>query len=153
MRTTDAARAIVALLEEGRRRGAPAPSEELRAFLAELSASPGLRKPVNRRRTPGTGISIRTASRVGARTERATEADMAKTIDEMAQKLRGAFDSEERFETVLADPKTKKLSKAGVVTLYNSVFESPRPLARSMTKPEIFNAIRRERINRVRGRS
>lgn len=75
---------------------------------------------------------------------------MSKTIDELAQKLRDAFNSDDRFESALNDPRVQGLSKANVVTLYNRVFEEPRRLAKSMTKPEVFNAIRRERISRVR---
>ncbi|MEZ5972491.1 MAG: hypothetical protein R3C31_11830 [Hyphomonadaceae bacterium] len=77
---------------------------------------------------------------------------MAKSIEELARKLRDAFESEAQFETVLKDPTTQALSKANVVTLYKKVFDVARPLSKSLTKPDVFNAIRRERINWVRGK-
>ncbi len=78
---------------------------------------------------------------------------MSKTIEELAARLREAFENQASFETVLTAPETQGLSKANIVTLYNRVFGSEQPLAKSLTKPEILNAMRRERINRVRGRS
>lgn len=78
---------------------------------------------------------------------------MSKTIEELASRLRDAFQNQASFETVLRAPETQGLSKANIVTLYNQVFRPEQPLAKSLTKPEILNAMRRERINRVRGGS
>ncbi|MBY0563718.1 MAG: hypothetical protein K2P58_05965 [Hyphomonadaceae bacterium] len=78
---------------------------------------------------------------------------MAKTIDELAKALRDAFDNPTVFETVLNAPETQALSKASVATLYSRVFRSEQPPSRSMTKPELFRAMKRERINYARGRA
>lgn len=149
MKTSQAAREIIALLEEGRRRGASAPSDDLRQFLDELALSGGLKKPRKTKVSSKTGVSKTATPRVGARPKRPTGVEMAKTIEELAKKLRESFENPSSFETVLSDPQTQALSKANVVTLYSRVFEQPP--ARSMTKPEIFSAMRRERINWVRG--
>jgi hypothetical protein len=151
MKTAEAAKEILALLEEGARRGVASPSADLRLFLNELSASGGLKKPRKvRKLTTKTGGSKGSTPRVGVRPKRPTGVEMAKTIEELANKLRDAFESAASFETVLNDPQTQALSKANVVTLYNRLFDQqPAP---SMTKPEIFNAMRRERINWIRGR-
>lgn len=77
---------------------------------------------------------------------------MAKTIEDLAVKLRAAFDSDDQFERLLQEPHTQKLSKANVVSLFKSVFGTERPLGKSLTKPDMFNAIRRERISRMRAR-
>ncbi len=149
MKPADAAKEILALAEASARLGGPAPSEALRTFLDELAVSPGL-KAVRKSTRTGKGDSASGATRVGTRAKWSTEAEMSKTIDDLARRLREAFNSDDRFESVLSDPQTQKLSKANIVTLYNRVFEEPRPLSKSMTKPDVFNAIRRERISRVR---
>lgn len=150
MNTSQAAREIIALLEEGRQRGATGPSEELRLFLGELAESGGLKKPRKKKVTSSAGVSKVAKPRVGSRPKRPTGAEMAKTIEELARRLRDSFENPSSFETMLNDPQTQALSKANVVTLYNRVFEQTP--SRSMTKPEIFNAMRRERINWVRGK-
>ena len=150
MNTSQAAKELIALLQEGQRRGTPAPSEELQRFLSELSESGGLKKPRKKKVTSKTGVSKAASPRVGARPKKPTGAEMAKTIEELAKKLRDSFENPSSFETVLNDPQTQGLSKANVVTLYNHVFEQ-QP-SKSMSKPEIFNAMRRERINWIRGK-
>lgn len=150
MKTSQAAQELITLLEEGVRRGLPAPSEELRLFLSELATCGGLKKPRKRKVTSGTGVSKGAKPRVGTRPKRPTGAEMAKTIEELAQRLRDSFESSSSFEAVLNDPQVQALSKANVVTLYSRLFEQPP--AKSMTKPEILSAMRRERINWVRGR-
>lgn len=152
MKTSKAAQEINALLEWSVARGAPSPSVELRAFLNELALSPGLKKPRKKAETKSGESSGNVAPRVGAR-RKPPEVDMSKTINELAQRLRDAFQNPASFETVLNDPSTQGLSKANVVTLFSRVFEPEQPLSKSLTKPEMFNAMRRERINWVRGRS
>lgn len=76
---------------------------------------------------------------------------MSKTIDELAAKLREAFASDSSFEEAINAPTVQKLSKSNVVTLFNRVFETSREFPKSLTKPDLFNAIRRERVARVRG--
>jgi FtsZ-interacting cell division protein YlmF len=149
MKPSQAAKEITSLAEASARLGGPEMSPELASFLEELAVSPGL-KAVRKAKRKDQGSSMRKAPRVGARSKQHAESDMAKTIDELARKLRAAFHSDDQFESVLSDPEAQTLSKAAVVTLYNRIFEEARPIAKSMTKPEVFNAIRRERISRVR---
>jgi hypothetical protein len=152
MKTSDAAKEIVALLEEGASRGVRRPSTELQNFLTEMASSPGLKKSRKKSATKTSRTSSGAAPRVGTRRKKPPEVDMAGTIEELARKLREAFENQASFETVLSAPETQALSKANVVTLYNRVFEPEEPLSKSLSKPEIFSAMKRERINRVRGR-
>ena len=149
MKPSEAAKEIRELAADLKRLSGLDLSPELLAFLDELEVSPGL-KAVRKSKTPAVGSSPKKTPRVGARPKRDTEAEMSKTIDEIAKKLKDAFNSDDGFERALTDPQVQTLSKAHVVTLYNRVFEQPRPLAKSMTKPEVLNAFRRERISRVR---
>ena len=152
MTPKQAAKEISALLDEAEARGVHA-SSDVRAFLRELEASAGLKKPRKETATPSGQISPGdSGSRVASRPKRPV-VDMSKTIEELAARLRDAFENSSSFETVLSAPETKGLSKANIVTLYNRVFQPEQPLPKSLTKPEILNAMRRERINRVRGRS
>lgn len=153
MKTADAAKQIIALLEENEARGGSSVSPDLRAFLEELAASPGLKKPRKKSETKSRKTLVETAPRVGTGRKRPTEVEMSKTIDELAARLRSAFENQASFETVLTGAEAQGLSKANIVTLYNQVFQPEQPLSKSLTKPEILNAMRRERINRVRGRS
>lgn len=143
MRLEQAARELLELLKEAERLGAKAPSPELRAYLDAAA-----KRPVKE-------ASTRTDSpTLCGRTKRPRPGvDMSKTIEELATLLRDAFDSDTRFEQVLVRSETQNLSKSNVVTLYKKTFDSPRTLPKSMTKPELFNAFRRERINWVRGHS
>jgi hypothetical protein len=149
VKTSQAAKELIALLEEAQRRGATAPSDELRLFLNELAESGGLKKPRKKKVTSKAGVSTVATPRVGARPKRPTGAAMAKTIEDLAKRLRDSFENASSFETVLTAPETQSLSKANVVTLYSRVFNQAP--AKSMSKPEIFSAMRRERINWVRG--
>lgn len=152
MTPRQAAKEIVALLKEAE--DVTAPSAELRAFLDDLAKSPGLKKPrVNRRTTAGGGTSVGTTPRVGERTKRPTEVEMAQTIEELAKKLNDAFNSDERFEAVMTEVEAQPLTKSNVVTLYQRVFKSARAPSTSLTKPELFNALRKARIKQVRGQS
>lgn len=75
---------------------------------------------------------------------------MSHTISDLAAKLRAAFDEATEFEQVLTDPLTQSLTKPNVALLYKETFKSERSLPNGLTKPELFNVFRRERINRVR---
>ena len=150
MKTREAAHQIIALLQEGATRGAPVASAELMAFLQELAESPGLKKPRNKLSTKSRTTSPSSEPRARPRTPR-KEVDMSKTIEELAARLREAFGNQASFENVLNAPETQGLTKANIVTLYTRVFGADQRLSKSLTKPEILNAMRRERINRVRG--
>lgn len=152
MKTSEAARQIIALLEEGVTRGVPAASAELMTFLEELAQSPGLKKSRKKLSTKSRTTSLGSEARVKPR-KPPKEVDMSKTIEEIAARLREAFGNQASFETVLNAPETQGLTKANIVTLYNRVFGSEQRLSKSLSKPEILNAMRRERINRVRGAS
>lgn len=136
-----AAAEILELLEEAKRLGGSSISTELENFLKELSACGGLKKKSTRR--PGTSTPRPTS-------RRKDPLQVAKTIEELAKKLRDAFQSDQRFEEVIRRPEAQGLSKANVVTLYNRVFETQHKFSAKLTKPDLFEAIRKERIKRVR---
>lgn len=142
MTPAEAAKEITKLLQEAERRGMPAISADLHLFLQELAVCGGLKKKSTRR--AGSSPSGRRPR------GRKDEAEVAKTIDELAAKLKSAFQSDERFEEVISRPEAQSLSKANVVTLYNRVFETNHKFAAKLTKPDLFEAIRKERIKRVR---
>lgn len=150
MKPADAARELSRIIAASQQLGGPVPSAELQQFLLDLAAAPALRA-VKKSKTSKPSQTRGGALRVGSRVKRASEATMSKTIEQLAQKLRNAFQSDEQFEQVLAGLEMQTLPKASVVVLYNRIFTEPRPIAKSMTKTEIFNAIRRERIARARG--
>lgn len=149
MKPADAARELSRIVVASQRLGGPAPSPELQRFLADLAKASGL-DAVKKTKTSEGRQKAGGASRVGSRAKRANGATMSKTIEQLAQKLRDAFQSDEQFERALADPEMQTLPKASMVVLYNCIFDEPRPIAKSMTKTEVFNAIRRERIARAR---
>lgn len=142
MKPAQAAKEIEKLLREAERLGATPISAQLSSFLQELAACDGLKKKSTRR--AGSSSPPRPPR------ARKDEAEVAKTIDELAAKLRGAFQSDERFEEVISRPEAQGLSKANVVVLYNRVFETKHKFPAKLTKPDLFEAIRKERIKRVR---
>lgn len=144
MKPSDAAEEIFSLLEEGTALGARAPSPALKEFLvslAERSVSESLTGTPNK------------PSKAHTKRRQRPGADMSGTIEMLAKRLRDAFASDSQFEEVLADESTQQLTKPNVVLLYQRTFDSSRVLPKTMTKPELFNQFRRERINRVRGQA
>jgi hypothetical protein len=77
----------------------------------------------------------------------------AKTIEQLAAKLRETFMSDASFEAAVSEAAASNLSKENVVQLYNRLFDTNRKFSKALTKPDLFNAIRRDRIARVRARS
>lgn len=141
MKPTDAVAELKRLLKAGERLGAPAPSSELTAFLNALAELNG-NKPLT---SSAKGSAKR--PRVG---RKRPEADVSKTIEELAQQLRNAFRNADEFEEVLARADTQGLTKPNVVQLFARTFQTQRKLPAGMKKSDLFNAFRRERINRVR---
>jgi hypothetical protein len=142
MNLRDAIKEIKELLADGQRHGARAPSGELLAFLE--SASKQIVK------APFTDAQKTTARRRTEPRTRGRERDVSKTIEELAVKLRSAFNQANEFDKLLALPETQRLTKSNVVQLFKRTFEAtPRG---DMTKPELFDAFRRERIRHVRTR-
>lgn len=78
---------------------------------------------------------------------------MAKTIEQIADKLRANFMSDTNFEAAMSEATECGLTRDNVVQLYNKLFDTERKFGKSVTKPDLFNAIRRDRIARVRARS
>jgi hypothetical protein len=136
---------IEALLAELEARGGTRASNELREFLASLSKK-------NERKTRLTTANDASPNRVARRPARDPVA-MAKTIEELAGKLRTHFMSDANFEAAMAEVANSNLTKDNVVKLYNAVFETDRKFGKALSKPDLLNAIRRDRIARVRARS
>jgi hypothetical protein len=133
------------LLAELEASGGTRPSAELREFLNSLSKR-------TERKTQLTTANDHSPNGVAKRRVR-DPAAMAKTIEELARRLRTHFMSDDQFEAAIAEAANSNLSKDNVVQLYNAVFETDRKFGKAMTKPDLFNAIRRDRIARVRARS
>jgi len=134
------------LLGELKRLGGPNPSPELEAFLRELGRRNVRREALGNDVGPSGGTRVARKRRV-----RDLEA-MARTIEELARKLRAAFKSDAQFEAVISEASKSDLTKDNVIKLYNTLFETNRKFGGS-TKPEVYNAIRRDRIARVRAGS
>jgi Glu-tRNA(Gln) amidotransferase subunit E-like FAD-binding protein len=75
---------------------------------------------------------------------------VARTISELSSKLRAAFTSDDSFEQTVQALETSGLSKENVIELYNSVFGANKTFPKSVTKQALFNAIRKDRIAKVR---
>lgn len=146
MKPEEAVREIVALLAELERLGGAVPSPALRKFLRSLEARNKNNLELRSEGSP----SRRPRVAAGGKKDSAL---MAKTIDELASKLRENFMSDTAFEATVNEAAASGLSKDNVVALYNRLFETKRTFPRSATKPDLFNAIRRDRIARVRARS
>lgn len=136
---------LLELLRDGRRRGVREPSPELAALLVSL-AKPSVNVSVG----SGERSSSAARARVARPRKKRAKIDMSHTISDLAAKLRAAFDEATEFEQVLTDPLTQSLTKPNVALLYKETFKSERSLPNGLTKPELFNVFRRERINRVR---
>jgi hypothetical protein len=145
MTPKQAATELKMLLDELRRRGGSAPSPELNSFLESLGRR-------NVRKTRLSEATEPSREKVAKRRVRDPDA-MAKTIKELAAKLRASFMSDLQFEAAVTEAAECKLTRDNVVQLYNELFETDRKFSKSASKPDVFNAIRRDRIARVRARS
>lgn len=146
MTPKQAANEILRLLAELEMLGGSSASPDLMKFLASLQAR-------KERKVRLTGASDAAPKTSVAKRRVRDPAAMSKTIEELAAKLRTHFMSDAQFEVVMSEVANSNLSKDNVVQLYNAVFETDRKFGKSMTKPDLFNAIRRDRIARVRARS
>lgn len=81
------------------------------------------------------------------------EAAVAKKIDDLASRLRDAFPSDENFEKTVQDVESSGLTKSSVIELYKAVFGGGRSFPKSATKQSLLNAIRKDRIAKVRAAS
>lgn len=94
----------------------------------------------------------RSASKPNSKPKRDAET-VAKTISELSLKLKEAFGSDDRFEQTVQAVESSGLSKENVIALYNSVFGAEKSFPKSVTKEALFNAIRKDRIAKVRAAS
>lgn len=76
--------------------------------------------------------------------------DVSQGVKDLIAKLRSAFGDDSTFEQTVDD--ASKLPKAAIVEVYNGLFETSKKFPKSVTKPDLLNALRRERIARVRYR-
>lgn len=138
---------LQSLLADLETRGGKMPSPELRAFLETLSKR-------NARNARLSSANESSGSKGVARKRRRPDPQtMAKTVEQLVAKLNAAFMSDASFEKVVQEAASSDLTKENVVKLYNELFATERKFPKSATKPDLFNAIRRDRIARVRARS
>jgi len=78
---------------------------------------------------------------------------VAKTICELSSKLKATFSSDQSFEQTVQVVESSGLSKENVIELYNSIFETNKTFPKSVTKLALFDAIRKDRIAKVRAAS
>lgn len=124
------------------------PSNALNAFLAQIESESLTFKKQN--------TSVK-SKRVGPtavkpRTKKDPEA-VAKTIGELAARLKANFASDDSFEKTVQAVEDSGLTKEGVVQIYNSVFEVNRTFPKSTTRQALLNALRKDRIAKVRAAS
>jgi len=146
MKPEEAVREISALLAELERLGGEKPSLALRSFLRSLANRNDHKVQLGISESPSKRLRV-------AKSAKKDPALMSKTIEELAAKLRQNFMSDAAFEATVSEAAASGLSKDNVVSLYNQLFDTRRTFPRSATKPDLFNAIRRDRIARVRARS
>ncbi len=146
MTPKQAAAELQQLLGELKRLGGSSPSPELTAFLSSFGKRNVRKEPLSV--DAGPSESTRVARRPRVRDPEA----MARTVEDLARKLRAAFRSDAQFEAVISEASKSDLTKDNVIKLYNVLFETNRRFGGS-TKPQVYNAIRRDRIARVRASS
>ena len=78
---------------------------------------------------------------------------MAQTIAELSARLKANFASDESFEQGVKALESSGLTKANVVKVYNAVFDTEKSFPKSVTKAALLNALRKDRIARVRAAS
>lgn len=70
-----------------------------------------------------------------------------------SRKLSDAYRHDAEFEQLIAEMRTdRSITRADVIELYHSLFNSDREFTAKTTKPKLVDEIRRERLARVRFR-
>jgi hypothetical protein len=119
------------------------PSEGLRTFLSKLENSSFTIS------SKSTGKARRQKAPALRRGSRKDPEAVAQTIAE----LKANFASDESFEQGVKALESSGLTKANVVKVYNAVFDTEKSFPKSVTKAALLNALRKDRIARVRAAS
>lgn len=136
---------IEKLLRELELRGGPSPSDELVKFLKQIRVNPLLGKSDKPSNKPPTRTTKKSESR-----RRRSPKDVSGTISELADRLRANFKSDEDFEKSVKELADSGLTKANVVKVYNSVFDSEKTFPTKTTKAALLTAFRKDRIAKLR---
>lgn len=124
------------------------PSADLETFLKDLENEALTFKRDDASEKP----KRKRAATKAARSRKDPDA-VANTIADLAQRLRASFASDESFEANVQAVEASGLTKDAVVQVYNSVFGGNRTFPKSVTKQALLNAIRKDRIAKVRAAS
>jgi hypothetical protein len=140
--------------------------DELRGLLAELEKSkglvPSLALEIFLKDLENGSLTVMAAKKQLKTTSPASTskskqkkdpATVAKTISELSSRLRATFGSDDSFEQTVRAVESSGLTKENVIELYNSVFGANKAFPKSVTKQALFNAIRKDRIAKVRAAS
>lgn len=138
---------ILALAKRANEAGLPPLSDDAVDLLCRLSDGRARIAAIKKSETesPRSRAGSRATARPGARKER-----KAVNIDELAGRLRTAFNSDADFRALMNTPDVQGLKKDNVVALFSRVFEDARPLSKKLALPDMFSAFERERIKSVR---
>jgi hypothetical protein len=123
------------------------PSEGLRTFLSKLENSSFTIS------SKSTGKARRQKAPALRRGSRKDPEAVAQTIAELSARLKANFASDESFEQGVKALESSGLTKANVVKVYNAVFDTEKSFPKSVTKAALLNALRKDRIARVRAAS
>jgi hypothetical protein len=142
---------ILKLVLELESLGGSQPSDRLRSVL-ESDSDIVVKKPATR--TKQTSPVTSDAAKVGARTSPKKDATkVTKTISEISTKLKQAFESDSSFEQGVRDLESSGLTKAHVAQVYKEVIGSSKTFPKSVTKEALLDALRKDRIMKIRAAS
>ncbi len=147
MHKRQAIRELYSLLNELEEATGRRPSEGLKEFLSKLENSSFTIS------SKTTGKTRRHKSPVPRRASRKDPQVVAQTIADLTAKLKANFASDESFEQSVKALESSGLTKATVVKVYNAVFDTDKSFPKSVTKAALLNALRKDRIARVRAAS
>lgn len=135
------------LLDELKQSNGLVPSLALETFLKDLENGSLTVSAANRR--------LGTKSRASTLKSKPKKdpAAVAKTISELSSRLMATFGSDDSFEQTVQAVESSGLTKENVIELYNTVFGANKAFPKSVTKQALFNAIRKDRIAKVRAAS
>ena len=154
MKIADISAELKRLLAEAKRAGVSSELEGVVDKWLDVNSRSSL--TLKQAETLLTGSSAPSKTQRGARKPPKPKRDPAavsKTIEQIVATLSATFNNDMTFEASVKEAEDSSLTKDNVVAIYNQLFRTDKKFSKSVRKPDLFNAIRRERIARVRYRS
>lgn len=142
---------IQRLISELEARGGSKPSEALRAAL-DSDSDIVVKKPASKTKQPSNSTTTSVPKRA-KKSNRKDASQVAYSISEITARLKQAFESDASFEAGVRDLETSGLSKAHVAEIYKEVIGSSKSFPKNATKDELLNALRKDRIMKLRAAS